>query len=177
MQCKKASQCCSSGPRTSGASAKITVDETVLSLAAPSLPLNHFGRAFVVDLQAQIFKSDGQIPTVYPPRSFGLEFTGKFGSLGMLAIPPPIGVDRLITATCVAKTTMPARVLGRLKYRLKSGTRRSCRSMPSRRHCAPAMGFALRQKWPSPIGRILTQRAALGRRFQRDEDGTVRSTT
>jgi hypothetical protein len=33
----------------------------------PSLPLDHFERRFVVDLQAQIFKSDGQMPTVCPP--------------------------------------------------------------------------------------------------------------
>ncbi|MGL3109109.1 hypothetical protein [Bradyrhizobium sp. BR 1432] len=47
----------------------------------PHYPLNHFERRFVVDLQAQIFKSDGQMPPVYPPQFFGLEFTGKFGWL------------------------------------------------------------------------------------------------
>ncbi|MCW2085883.1 hypothetical protein ABIE85_000904 [Bradyrhizobium diazoefficiens] len=45
------------------------------------LPLNHFGRRFVVDLQVQILTSDGQIPTVCPAQFLGLEFTGKFVSL------------------------------------------------------------------------------------------------
>jgi hypothetical protein len=44
---------------------------------APSLPLYHFERRFVVDLQAQIFKSDGQMPTVCPPQFLSLEFTEK----------------------------------------------------------------------------------------------------
>jgi hypothetical protein len=48
---------------------------------SPSLPLYHFERRFVVDLEAQIFKSDGQMPTVYPPQIFDLEFTGKFRGL------------------------------------------------------------------------------------------------
>jgi hypothetical protein len=39
------------------------------------LPLYHFKRLFVADLSAQIFKSDGQMPTAYPPQIFGLEFT------------------------------------------------------------------------------------------------------
>lgn len=38
-------------------------------------PLNHLGRRFVVDLQAQFFELDGQIPTAYPPQFFDLEFT------------------------------------------------------------------------------------------------------
>jgi hypothetical protein len=61
----------------------------------PLLPLNYFERRFVVDLQAQIFKSDGQMPTAYPPQFFGLEFTEKIAPQEELAIPLPIGVYRL----------------------------------------------------------------------------------
>lgn len=38
-------------------------------------PINHLGRRFVVDLQAQFLELDGQTPTAYPPQFFGLEFT------------------------------------------------------------------------------------------------------
>lgn len=72
----------------------------------------------------------------------------------MLAIPPLIGVDRLITAACVAKTTMPARVLGRLKIPSEIGNAPFVSVDALASHCAPAMGFALCQKWPSPTGRI-----------------------
>jgi hypothetical protein len=60
------------------------------------LPLNHFGRSFVVDIQRQIFKSDGQIPTVYPPQFSGLEFTGKFVRVGGIAASGSIEVNRLM---------------------------------------------------------------------------------
>jgi hypothetical protein len=63
--------------------------------ATPLFPLYYFERPFVVDLQAQIFKPDGQIPTVYPPRFFGLEFTEKIACHEALAISLPIGVYRL----------------------------------------------------------------------------------
>jgi len=58
------------------------------------LPLYHFARRFVVDLQAQIFKSDGQMPTVYPPHFFDLEFTVKFACPRRIAPSPAIGVNR-----------------------------------------------------------------------------------
>ena len=58
-------------------------------------PLYHFERRFVVDLQAQIFNSDGQMPTVYPPQVFGLELTEKIVLHEALASPVPIGVYRL----------------------------------------------------------------------------------
>jgi hypothetical protein len=38
------------------------------------------------------------MPTVYPPQFIGLEFTGKFEPPAMLAIPRPIGVNRLMSA-------------------------------------------------------------------------------
>src|SRR3569832_855623 len=62
----------------------------------PLLPLYHFERRFVIDLQEQIFKSDGQMPTVYPPQNFSLEFTRKFEPPLMLAPPIPIGINRLL---------------------------------------------------------------------------------
>ena len=58
-------------------------------------PLYHFKRRFVVDLQAQIFKSDGQMPTGYPLQFFGLEFIEKIAPQEELAIPLPIGIYRL----------------------------------------------------------------------------------
>jgi hypothetical protein len=45
-------------------------------------------------LQAQIFKSYGQIPTVCPPQFFGLEFTEEISSHEAMAIPLPIDVYR-----------------------------------------------------------------------------------
>ncbi|WP_284265713.1 hypothetical protein [Bradyrhizobium iriomotense] len=50
---------------------------------------------FVVVLQAQIFMSDGKMPTVYPPHFSGLESTEKIAPHEALAIPLPIGVYRL----------------------------------------------------------------------------------
>jgi hypothetical protein len=49
----------------------------VTSASIPLLPLHHFRRRFVLDLQVQILKSDGQIPTVARRNFFGLEFTEK----------------------------------------------------------------------------------------------------
>jgi hypothetical protein len=49
----------------------------------------------VVVLKAQIFKFDGQMPTVYPPHFSGLEFTEKIAPHEALAIPLPIEVYRL----------------------------------------------------------------------------------
>jgi hypothetical protein len=46
-------------------------------------------------LQAQILKSDGQMPTVYPSQSFDLEFTEKIALHEALAISLPIAVYRL----------------------------------------------------------------------------------
>jgi hypothetical protein len=36
------------------------------------------------------------MPPACPPHFVGLEFTGKFQSPAMLAIPPTIGINRLI---------------------------------------------------------------------------------
>jgi hypothetical protein len=83
-------------------------------------PLDHFGRRFVVDLQAQFFKSDGQIPTVYPPQFFGLEFTGKIARLETLAIPVPIGVNRLNRAAYLQRIAN-ARTGAVLQIPLRSG--------------------------------------------------------
>lgn len=58
---------------------------------------------------------------VYPPQFFSLEFTQKFEPLAVLAIPPSIGVNRLIRAACVAKTAMPA--LMRRSFKIPSEIR------------------------------------------------------
>jgi hypothetical protein len=43
-----------------------------------------FGPTFrIVDLQAQFFKADKQMPTVYPLQFSGLEFTEKFGPIAL----------------------------------------------------------------------------------------------
>jgi hypothetical protein len=88
-----------------------------------SLPLDHFERRFAVDLQAQFFRSDGQMPTLHPPQIFSHELTEKFEPRAMLAIPPTIGVNRPIRAACLAKIAMPALVRRSFKYRQRSGTR------------------------------------------------------
>jgi hypothetical protein len=54
--------------------------------ALKSSPLYRFGQRIVVDLQAQFSKSDGQMPTVYPPQSCGLEFTEKFEPFALSSI-------------------------------------------------------------------------------------------
>ncbi|SFJ45942.1 hypothetical protein SAMN05216525_125122 [Bradyrhizobium sp. Gha] len=59
------------------------------------LPLYYFEHCFAVDLQAQFFGSDGQVPTVHPSQFFSLEFTEEFAPRSMLAIPATIGVNRL----------------------------------------------------------------------------------
>jgi len=86
-------------------------------IRVPLLPLYHFGQRIVVDLQAQFFKSDGQMPTVYPPQFSGLEFTEKFGLLAFSAISPPIGVNRLISAACGDKRAITAPFGRMFKYR------------------------------------------------------------
>lgn len=84
---------------------------------ATLLPLYHLGQRIVVDLQAQFVTSDEQVPTVYPPQICGLEFTEKFDPLAFWAISPPIGVNRLISAAAVVKTTVTALVGHMFKYR------------------------------------------------------------
>src|SRR6202000_1608796 len=61
---------------------------------APLLPLYHFRQSLVVDLPAQFFKSDRQMPPVSPPQSFSLEYTEKFEPFALSEISPPIGVNR-----------------------------------------------------------------------------------
>ncbi|MGY3609438.1 MULTISPECIES: hypothetical protein [unclassified Bradyrhizobium] len=89
--------------------------------AGSTTPLNHFEWLSVVDLQAQIVNSDGQMPTIYLPQSFGLEFTEKFEPPAMLAIPLAIGVNRLISAACLTKAAVPALVRRRFKDRQVRG--------------------------------------------------------
>lgn len=121
--------------------AKITAETTKFRRLYPSLPLNHFGRRFVVDLQAQIYNSDGQIPTVHPPHFFGLEFTEKFLPLELLAISLPIGVNRLNSAARVAGSYFLALARRSSKYRQRSGKRWFGRSVVRRtaHYCTPAM--------------------------------------
>jgi hypothetical protein len=68
------------------------------AVCIPSLPLNRIGRRFVVDLQAQIFESDGLMPTVYPPQFFDLEFTRKFVVVKRMAVSGAIEIYRIIAA-------------------------------------------------------------------------------
>src|SRR4051794_25000346 len=57
------------------------------------------------------------MPTVYPPHFFGLEFTGKFKPLVMLAASVPIGVNRLIRSPVLDKTAILASSRHIYKYR------------------------------------------------------------
>jgi hypothetical protein len=95
------------------------------------LPTQSLGQRIVVDLPAQFSKSDGQMPTVYPPQFCGLEFTKKFEPFALLANSPSIGVNRLINSASVVKTAITALVGRMFKYRQRSGARRSGRSMPA----------------------------------------------
>lgn len=65
------------------------------------------------------------MPTVYPPQSFDLEFTEKFEPFAPFEIPPPIGVNRVISMAGVVKTAVTALVRRMFKYRQRSGQERA----------------------------------------------------
>jgi hypothetical protein len=100
-----------------------------------SLPLDHFKRRFVLDLQAQIFKSDGQMPTVCPPQFFGLEFTEKLLLTGTGTIPLSIGVYRLDGAPRAQSRLTQFALARSLRYRQ--------RDFLSRRHSSPCCAEAI----------------------------------
>jgi hypothetical protein len=78
------------------------------------------------------------MPTVYPPHFFDLEFTEKFEPL---AISVPIGVNRLISAACVAMTVFPPVQLS-FKYRQRSGKRGPVVRRLSRSHANAGQPYA-----------------------------------
>jgi hypothetical protein len=79
-----------------GRTAQTAAETTLLPPSVPSLPLDHLGRHYRVDLQVKVLNADDQIPTVYPPELFGSEFTTKFVSFRASTASATIGVNRQI---------------------------------------------------------------------------------
>jgi hypothetical protein len=118
----------------------------------PHYPLYHFERRFVVELQAQILKPDGQMPTVQPPQFFGLEFTEKIAPHEALAIPPPIGVYRLDGAPRAQTKLTQLSLAQGFKYRQRSG-----------RDLCPGAGPPLLPSSPDLCGKMVAVGVAGGR--------------